>query len=671
MKTNSRPAMDMRWLSYPIAALILSGCAGHFRPKTATDQWDPAAVLSTSRTNETSGLLNLSLAHALTEVASDGRFLIVSNAGPVKVDALSVLQLEFPKFAKTDVAGDANPEWKPMLDLMQFFQETATRMDEINSRKINSGNVEEVNRLHRDAAAVARLGADVFRRLTSTGTFETSEVIDIINGDHSTLTGFVPSDNGYVNLGRWLSIQLQERRDELQALSTNQQVKVRVQAVRESNGSRSALHVEGWDTFAEGAYQPIDKTGLRPTQSEQERLNAERQRAEDAKKFYESIMAKDSSLKQALRAKLKEVELKLDQLAGQLRSFPVDWPANQFQALTNRLSALAAADPQGPPARLLADLRSAQSDIAQAKSLILSVQGLVASVKDLNRLSPEELMFAGTGLFAQATATFQNLTNFASKVPSLPERLRRIREDLPLVAETLLEEQTRNTLQSVTNFLASLSQEFPEEARYAASLWAAAFGSFQVAQGTDAIKKPEGDWIPRSLDNLVPGRLDLKRSSIALGDLVTLRVSATNEATGEEIQPVIYETKVELMGLHGKPAVHLIFVRALSGSSEATQWKPNVAAAVAWHYTIRAPEGAWDKTWNWLYPGVGIHLASLDQGNDSVELGAGGIVSLWDGLLTGGYGYNFSDNPEHQYVFVGVNLLNLLQQGKKEFGLGR
>ena len=674
MKTSRLLQTSSQWLACAALTVSLCGCAGHFRFQKRNES-KPA---ETAKPQQPAPPVNPvprlalppqpSLTNTLTELAADGEHPIPSMKHPVKVDAHSILQLQFPKFATTDAMGTASREWEPALATLRLFETTATRMEEINARKLINPTPEELKRLQKDASEVAGTAANIVRALSASTNLglSQSDIADIVLGEHPSLSRFEPSPNGYVNLGRWLSAKLQTLHDAHHELATNQQVKVRVQAYRDSNGAKSALHVDGWDTFAEGAYQPIDKTGLRPTEPEQQRLNAERQQAEGARKLYESLATKDSALKQALKAKLQEIEKKLGRLGSQMQASPLDWSAAEFTALTNKLATLAGADAGSPAGQLLKEVVALRAEVEQVKKLIDSIRSVVETVKHLNQASPDALMFGGTSLFAQAGGVFQNLTSLAERLPGLPDRVKRIRDSLPVVAELMLEDQTRATLQSVEKFFSTLSQDFPDEARYLSGLWTAAFGSFQVAQGADAVKKPEGDWIPRTPDNLVPGRLDLKRSAVALGDLVSFRVTATNEATGVELEPVVYESEVGLMGFHGKPAVHFILARALSGPSSATQWKPNVAAAVEWHYTIRRPQDRWGKTWNWLYPGMGIHLASLDQGTDSVELGAGAIVSLWDGLLTGGFGYNFSNNSDHKYVFVGINLLSVLEQGKKQ-----
>jgi len=655
-------------------ALVLSGCAGHFRPKTHTQVEPIAAALPPPAESVAPAgsiarltLPRPGLSQSLTEIAFDGRHPVPSNGSPVNVDAHSVLFLQFPQIVRTDAVGSASPEWEPIVEMLTYFDQAAKRMNEINSRQPRSAA--ERKQLQQDAAAAASRAANMVRELLSNKSLKLDqvEIADIVGGLHPAFAGAnLSTNNGYVNLALWLNIKMQERRDALQTLATNQQVKVSVQAFRDSNGAKSALHVDGWDTFAEGPYEPIDRTGLRPTPADQERLNAERARAESTKELVESIMEKDGSLRQTLKALPGEAEQILNQLAGRLTSFPSELAADQFKTLTNKLADLAGADAQSPAAKLLGELKVFQADVVRIKMLGDSVRTLTNLVKNLKQARPDELIFGSENLFAQAGGALQIFIGIATNLPTLPDRIKRIQEALPLVADSVLQGQAEAAMQSVTNFLGAVGTDFAEKAGAVIEKLNKFLGTALTLQVTTSIKKPEGDWLIRTPDNLVPGRLDLRRSHVALGDLVSIRVRATNEATGELVEPVLYETEVGLMGLHGKPAVHFIMARALSGPAQATQWKPNVAAAVEWHYTKRDPH-AWGKTWNWLYPGVGIHLASLDQGDDSVELGAGGIISLWDGLLTGGFGYNFSNNSDHEYVFVGVNLLSLLQQGKKQF----
>jgi hypothetical protein len=124
-----------------------------------------------------------------------------------------------------------------------------------------------------------------------------------------------------------------------------------------------------------------------------------------------------------------------------------------------------------------------------------------------------------------------------------------------------------------------------------------------------------------------------------------------------------YRGEAVLTGLHRELSSALIFARALHDDSNQT-WKPNVAALVGWHYYKRDPRSFGGKLWNWLNPGLGIHLASLDQTTDNFEFGVGGNLTLWNGLLSSGFGWNLS-RTNGEYVFLAIDLFETLNQVRR------
>jgi hypothetical protein len=57
---------------------------------------------------------------------------------------------------------------------------------------------------------------------------------------------------------------------------------------------------------------------------------------------------------------------------------------------------------------------------------------------------------------------------------------------------------------------------------------------------------------------------------------------------------------------------------------------------------------------------VRFHAANLDQNpNQTVELGAGVNVSVWNGLIRLGYGYNLSVQEDRPYVWIGFGLFGM------------
>ena len=56
------------------------------------------------------------------------------------------------------------------------------------------------------------------------------------------------------------------------------------------------------------------------------------------------------------------------------------------------------------------------------------------------------------------------------------------------------------------------------------------------------------------------------------------------------------------------------------------------------------------------------HLANLDQSSDSIEFGGGVTASFFDGMVTAGYGWNFSRTEDGEYYYVGIGLLETLEK---------
>jgi hypothetical protein len=184
--------------------------------------------------------------------------------------------------------------------------------------------------------------------------------------------------------------------------------------------------------------------------------------------------------------------------------------------------------------------------------------------------------------------------------------------------------------------------------------------------GADTLGQTDFSSIWHDVSNLDPGILDLQTVGLAPKDRISVKVGyrekgATN-ATMKTFEDGDYNVVARLMGFHREFGASVMFARGLRNGEE--EWKPNVAAHVHWFYRYRKESGAWRKSWNFVNPGLGFHLASLDQGDDSVEIGMGVNASFFDGVVVGGVGFNLT-NDQHPYAFVGLSLLDLLESAKK------
>ena len=120
-----------------------------------------------------------------------------------------------------------------------------------------------------------------------------------------------------------------------------------------------------------------------------------------------------------------------------------------------------------------------------------------------------------------------------------------------------------------------------------------------------------------------------------------------------------FDGETVLTGWHRRYSGDVIFARATSGPG-SDAYKPNAAVSLEWHYFDRSKQDGW---WNGLDPGFGFHAANLDQNPDqTVELGAGVNMSLWNGLIRIGYGYNLSVTEDRPYFWIGFGLFGMLNR---------
>jgi hypothetical protein len=186
----------------------------------------------------------------------------------------------------------------------------------------------------------------------------------------------------------------------------------------------------------------------------------------------------------------------------------------------------------------------------------------------------------------------------------------------------------------------------------------------QASRAADALATTDASEILHGIDDPPEARVELARTGWRPGDHVTVRVRfLARDSAGSErvLQEQSYAVRAEVLGARREVTSSMVFARALSGpASVVRRWEANVGAILTWHYRFRAPNTVLKRLANSFDPGLGIHLASLDQGTDRVEFGIGGSVTLWGGLLTGGVGYNLSQ--ENTYALVGIDLFDVLNR---------
>lgn len=601
------------------------------------------------------------------EDGHDGRHeLCAERLAPV--DANSDLLIEFttPPEAKNLAA---SPEWKRLADLVDRVRGLEADVFQLNAAPTPADSA-GLHALRAAASAVDTRVADLLASIDSLPLSAAER--------RAVLTGRFPGGTGdptraYANLNLWLDQQLRLTTARAEAFATSKQrVVVQVEAFRDPRGGkRSALHVENYDDLPVGELRPIERLGLQLTPAERATWEASLAANQRIAAALGEIISNREGVVVELRERLSRLGDQVQQVAATLAAGPDAW-SSALADHVGQLDALAAnasAETRPTLQALSSELRAFRQEYAGLRGALSGVGAIATTIRSAPDGDLRTLLFKSGGVVDQLGQLDQSFRASLAVAKRWPNRIDSVKTQLASLAGTLPDALAGQLLPAdVSSFFSG----FPAVLGNAATALAAELlvlpSSRPSVDAQGSLSPESGKVLPRALDDLPRGRLELARAGWVLGDRVLIVVSF-REAGGQpgKAEPgasrseysVSYRGEAVLTGLHRELSSALIFASPLHGP-EST-WKPNVAALVGWHYYKRDPRSFGGKFWNWLNPGLGIHLASLDQAEDNFEFGLGGNLTIWDGLLSGGFGWNLS-RTNGEYWLLAVDLFETLDQ---------
>jgi hypothetical protein len=610
------------------------------------------------------------IGHSVLEKADDRPFTVTN--GTRRVDANSDLIVSFRTLTSV-AAAEASPEWTRLTNVLagvgQAFAERAALRERLKNIDLA------------DANAVAELtnANHAFSLRTEAWLQQWQDALGFGNDDAAfqrILSGRFDGQGTprqpYSNLSRYVRKELERVNQAALGWIDTRSAQVTVQAFHSPiGGARRAVHVEGYDTIPAGELQPIDRTGLRLTPAEQARLAMEVKMSEQAAKSLREIRKSGGEISAMTHQFLTQFSARLTTLEQTLKEGPAAWSnALSNNTLLQPLRVLAqnatATNTQSAANTVLTNLESFKVDLGLLQPLVSQVQA-IRSLLALDGNSSLGQVLLGTGnLRMQANLFSNSVAVLTGRVTNWPARVVAISTGLDELGSALTAAEKQAFLpEEVREFVNGVSTQFPETLR-ALGLIGSIFTDPDVTQGAETLASANVEPIWRDQSNLVDGIVELSRVGLTQGDEMMVKVSyrqrATNGAPASLLSEDTYKVDAVLMGFHREFGASVIFARGLRDGEE--EWRPNVAAHVHWFYRYRKESGAWRKSWNFVNPGLGLHMASLDQGDDSVEIGMGVNASFFDGVVVGGLGFNLT-NDQHPYAFVGLSLLDLLESAKK------
>jgi hypothetical protein len=602
----------------------------------------------------------------VVEEAHDGKHQICAG-DLVRVDANSDLVIEFsPPVSPESV--ETSPESKrlvALLDRVRDLERDVARLNDAPTPTDSAGVVE----MQREATAATTRVRQLLASLDSLGWTQAER--------DTILTGRFPGGTGdplraYTNLNLWLDQELRQLRSEAEAFADAKgRLLVQVTAFRDPRGgARSALHVENYDDLPAGELQTIDRYGLDLTP-------AERAAWESSVALHQSVAAAVREIQEnrqlvgeRLRDRIRELGERFQRFATMLKSGPETWAA----ALGGRIKQVEtlAADPAAAASKtslqdLVASLRVLEKDYVSVRTVTDGVTKIAATLRGGGPADLRQLLFQSGGIVDQLTQLDGSVRALVAVAADLPKHLDAVQQRLQELDPVLPADVKPGLLPTeVASVFKDLAAELPAAAAAIQAAVAVLDASRRSVDAQGTLSADAGSVLQRALDDLPEGRVELARAGWIPGDRVLVTVSFVDApsdagATAESRarRELSYRGEAVLTGLHRELSSALIFARALHGGDRT--WKPNVAALVGWHYYKRNPRSFGGKLWNWLNPGLGLHLASLDQTEDNFEFGVGGNLTVWNGLLSTGFGWNLSrDNGE--YVFLAIDLFETLNR---------
>ena len=598
------------------------------------------------------------------EQAHDGNYPVPPNRGAasLKLDANSTLALRFV------MPGDGKPA-QPTAEWIALERA-------LSELKYLAGEFEKLSRL---ASKLEMVDIAEWRQMNTQFGKALADFLDLIEGPelkpiiskeevaNSRRQARLQGKSMYGSLAELLENKRRDlirKADKLGSDLSGDTVSV-VAYVIPRSGQAQQIHVPEYDSIEAKPVRPIPRTSPVLNEAETKKLREEYEGARIVSKSIDELVDKRHQIGEQIQALGKKLEDRAKQFVSQARqmakSFDEAHVAELLQALTQI---------QTDDARQFRDAVAAlKADVDAIRATGDKVESLV---KDMRTADALELVLAMQRANALSTDIKAQLVKVPDLIGKWPQHLETIaRTAGRLAAEPALQGKA-NLLTSINTIRIEVSGDLRASGKAISDLLPELKNAVDYVSdpqfskaGGDAISAvgafdPAVQVVEVNLDQAKDTKIDLKRSGIAVGDGVEVKVSfKTGRNSAVRDKAVTFEGEAVLTGWHRRYSGDVIFARARSGPG-SDAYKPNAAISLEWHYFDRLKQNGF---WNGLDPGFGFHAANLDQDPDqTVELGAGVNVSLWNGLIRIGYGYNLSVKEDRPYFWIGFGLFGMLNR---------
>jgi hypothetical protein len=607
------------------------------------------------------------LTFRLTEERAGTDYHILADK-TTQVDFRSTLFLHFNPPHISAEAEEASRAWKGVQELLKMAVNLESEYETLNKELIDINDPIAVDQFQARVNIVReqitqKLFPKALALAEDFGLSQDQFVELLIVGAEDSIDEKPPV---YRNLKRFLEQQIERLQDETQRLRKDKDgYQVTVIAIRRSRGRQAqAIHVDPYDNLPGGQLQsagPLEEYGIRMTPEDLSRFRMGTEMSQQVADAIREMRDSRAKIRSGLKQALNILETKLEQLLEQFSpegSELAAWQKKLTEAIQQLEVLEKASDTSAKVKKAATELRAAleatRTDLQTASEIVMLIKQLQDRLTNDQTADLFEVVAGANGVITTLEDLADRVKKLTASLGNWPKWIETITDNVPTVGGEIVKI-------TVVNEIKAYFANLPKTAKALGAILTYISGANEIG-GTADIAHEQ---IYYDINENAPPTATIELNSYPLErkEIVVVKVQFRSKDSlgADEVEHVkFYRLEIEKLETHTSVLAALIFARASTGTREAKRWSPNVAAMVNWHYRNREPLDRGDRIWNWLNPGAGVHLASLDQGDDTVEFGIGASLSFWNGLLNAGYGYNLSQPEDREYFFVGLNLLHLL-----------
>ncbi len=425
-----------------------------------------------------------------------------------------------------------------------------------------------------------------------------------------------------------------------------------------------AISIENYDDIESFSGTKRPRIAFSMTKEEQQRLDRGYAIAKDAAILYDDLRDKNSTLREGLISLQNKSQMELKSLKSNVQQLTTEIFINDGDKKCF-LNAIEVAE-------------SSQNATPQQKVAVEELKGFLSSINN-DLMTIKEAMSQLTDAADSPTpdaliqlylAVPEKLQNAIPLILELPSKINKNIKNIQTLVAVLKKignaEATR---------LESIGENAKREAEKLINQHIEKYKGVVIAV-KDVINRQqilhmadtftEGGIDPRvkslDLDAIVPGTINLNKTPSDRGDQISIKAElfTINESGQEKIlQVASKDFHVDRFGFTNEFSASLIFVdRKGKGNVGDPKTNFDPAPSVSWTLRYRSrpslEAGRLSKINSFLKPGFGINTATIDFEDESYQIGVGTHLSLFDNLLTAGYGYNLHADKDNRYFYLGI-----------------